>query len=106
VFFGVRTLSDAFYLDRFSRLVAKSEGALDVVLAVSHEEVATPQHPQFSAIQIAHGFVHDVANQRLETDCSSLTSFVAGPPPMVDGAIRVLIGHGVPPTQIRYDKFG
>ena len=106
VFFGVRTLRDGFYLERFSRLVTRSQGALEVVLALSHEEVEAPLHPQFSTIQIAHGFVHDVANDRLEADCSAVTSFVAGPPPMVDGAIRVLIGHGVPSTQIRYDKFG
>lgn len=106
VFFGVRTLSDGFYLDRFSRLVTQSDGALEVVLALSHGEAVASVHPQYPAIQMAKGFVHDVANDRLEADCSAMTTFVAGPPPMVDGAIRVLIGHGVPSAQIRYDKFG
>jgi toluene monooxygenase electron transfer component len=106
VFFGVRTLNDGFYLDRFSRLVAASDGALEVVLALSHEVVDQPTHPQFGAIKIAAGFVHDVADANLPADCGEVTSFVAGPPPMVDGAIRVLIGHGISSSQIRYDKFG
>ncbi len=106
VFFGVRSLRDGFYLDRFSRLVAQSRGALQVFLVLSHETVDVAVHPQFGNIKIATGFVHDVADAHLEVDCSHVTSFVAGPPPMVDGAIRVLIGHGVPSTQIRYDKFG
>lgn len=106
VFFGVRTLADGFYLDRFSRLVAASNGALEVVLALSHEAVPGPFHPQFPLIKIAHGFVHDAADAALEADCGAKTCFVAGPPPMVDGAIRILIGHGVPSTAIRYDKFG
>ena len=106
VFFGVRTLADGFYLDRFARLVGQSKGALDVVLALSHETVATGPHPQFGGIKIATGFVHDVAHAMLEPDCEAVSSFVEGPPPMVDVAIRTLIGHGVPSANIRYDKFG
>lgn len=106
VFFGVRTLADGFYLDRFSRLAAVAGGALEVVLAVSHEALSAERHPQFPAIRLATGFVHDVADARLAADCSQATCFVAGPPPMVDGAIRVLIGHGVPAASVRYDKFG
>jgi toluene monooxygenase electron transfer component len=33
-------------------------------------------------------------------------AYVAGPPPMVDGAIRSLIVGGVGRAAIRYDKFG
>lgn len=106
VFFGVRTLADGFYLDRFARLAAASRGALDVVLALSHEVAAAPFHPDFKEIKVAHGFVHEVADQMLEPNCEAVSSFVAGPPPMVDGAIRVLIGHGVSSQLIRYDKFG
>lgn len=106
VFFGVRTLADGFYLDRFSRLAGVSGGALEVVLALSHETLSSDSHPDFPVIKIASGFVHDTADARLEQDCADATCFVAGPPPMVDGAIRVLIGHGVPSAAIRYDKFG
>jgi len=106
VFFGVRTLADGFYLDRFSRLVGLAGRSLEVVLALSDEAPSSDTHPDFPAIKVAAGFVHEVADQRLATDCSGMTSFVAGPPPMVDGAIRVLIGHGVPAARVRYDKFG
>jgi toluene monooxygenase electron transfer component len=106
VFFGVRTLADGFYLDRFDRYVARSRGALSVVLALSHEVPGPACHPSYEGILLAHGFVHDVANAQLASDCAANTCFVAGPPPMVDGAIRVLIGKGVASAAIRYDKFG
>ena len=33
-------------------------------------------------------------------------AYVAGPPPMVDGALKALIAQGgLSPRQIRYDKF-
>lgn len=106
VFFGVRTLADGFYLDRLNKYVEASKGALEVVLALSHETLDTPIHPQFQGIKVASGFVHDVANEMLDANCEAVSSFVAGPPPMVDGAIRTLIGHSVPSANIRYDKFG
>ena len=106
VFFGVRTLADGFYLDRLARLATASKGALDVVLALSHAVDTAPFHPDFKEIKIDHGFVHEVADRLLEPNCEAVSSFVAGPPPMVDGAIRVLIGHGVSSQLIRYDKFG
>ncbi len=106
VFFGVRTLADGFYLDRFDRLVAGSNWALEVVLALSHENSSQPVHPEYPRIKLAHGFVHEVADARLPAACENVSAFVAGPPPMVDGAIRMLIGHGVASASIRYDKFG
>ncbi len=106
VYFGVRTLADAFYLDRFATHAAASDGALEIVLALSDERPTTPMHPAYSGIHLAHGYVHDVADAQLAPDCSNHACFVAGPPPMVDGAIRILIGHGVAAPSIRYDKFG
>ena len=106
VYFGVRTLADGFYLDRLSRHVEAAKGALRVVLALSHETVNAPSHPKFPHIGVATGFVHDVAGSLLDADCAGTAAFVAGPPPMVDGAIRVLLGHNVASTSIRYDKFG
>jgi toluene monooxygenase electron transfer component len=106
VFFGVRSLADGFYLDRFSHYVTQANGALEVVLALSDEAAVSPIHPQFTNLKIATGLVHDVADRMLDPVCSFITPFVAGPPLMVDGAIRTLIAHGVPSTQIRYDKFG
>jgi toluene monooxygenase electron transfer component len=106
VFFGVRSLADGFYLDRFSHYVTQANGALEVVLALSDEAAVSPIHPQFTNLKIVTGLVHDVADRMLDLVCGPITPFVAGPPLMVDGAIRTLIAHGVPSTQIRYDKFG
>jgi toluene monooxygenase electron transfer component len=106
VYFGVRTLSDGFYLDRLARHVAAADGNLNVVLALSHETPNTTHHLGFPGVRLGHGFVHDVAARDLAGRCDNVSAFVAGPPPMVDGAIRTLLAQSVPSAQIRYDKFG
>jgi toluene monooxygenase electron transfer component len=107
VFFGVRTLADGFYLDRLARHVATSSGAVDVTLVLSHEAPPGARHPRHPAIGLAHGFVHDAAGAALSGGAPGALAFVAGPPPMVDGALRTLLTQArIPPTSIRYDKFG
>ncbi len=115
VFFGVRTLADGFYLSELSRHVTQSGGAVEVTLVLSHETPAGTHHPDFPALKLGTGFVHEAAAQALaEGAPSSLLDkpepalgFVAGPPPMVDGAIRSLLTVArIPARLIRYDKFG
>ena len=107
VFFGVRTLADGFYLDRFADLCARSKGALSVTLALSDVAPEKPTHPTYPAIALAHGFVHEVASAALAgVNGVDFTCFVAGPVPMVNGAIGVLLTAGVPSSRIRFDKFG
>jgi toluene monooxygenase electron transfer component len=106
VFFGVRTLSDGFYLSELSRYVSAAAGALEVTLALSHEPALAAVHPEFPGIRLAHGMVSDVAGQAMMGRYDECVGFVAGPPPMVDGALRLLIRQGqLPPQFIRYDKF-
>lgn len=106
LFFGVRTLSDGFYLDRLASLVDHAGGSLTVTLVLSDEAASTPRHPQFKALHLAEGFVHDAAARLIEGPGDNTVGFVAGPPPMVDGAIRMLISNaGLRPERIRYDKF-
>lgn len=110
LYFGVRTLSDGFYLKELAGLVEKSGGALQVILALSDEAAGGPTHPDFPSIQLQEGFVHEVAARGVTEFRGNLNDqtvgFVAGPPPMVDGAIRVLLSEaGLPPSSIRYDKF-
>ena len=110
LFFGVRTLQDAFYVQELAALAERSNGALSVTLALSHEAAPSNTHPTSDLIQLSEGFVHDVAARSLATTAQSVSDeaigFVAGPPAMVDGAIRVLLGDGnLPPDRIRYDKF-
>lgn len=106
LFFGVRTLADGFYLAELAEMVRRSRGALSVTLALSDVPPSGPAHPDFPEIALAGGFVHEAAAAALSEPSPDAIGFVAGPPPMVDGAIRTLIATaGLPPTRIRYDKF-
>jgi toluene monooxygenase electron transfer component len=106
VFFGVRTLADCFYLDELARHVAASHGHLEVTVALSHEAAVSSRHNRVGSIQLASGFVHEVAAQALAERHDDVIAYVAGPPPMVDAALKVLIAQGgLSPRQIRYDKF-
>lgn len=107
VFFGVRTLADCFYMKEFAELVEASGGNLEVTVALSHEEAASEVHRDFRSIRLASGFVHEVAAKGMMGRFENTVGFVAGPPPMVDGALRMLIMEARLPAQfIRYDKFG
>jgi len=106
VYFGVRTLADGFYLDQLSHYVSAAEGKLEVTLALSHEQPATDRHTQLPGIRLSHGLVADVASQEMVGRYADIVSFVAGPSPMVDGALRFLLRDARIPAQfIRYDKF-
>jgi toluene monooxygenase electron transfer component len=104
VFFGVRTLQDVFYLEALARYVASSHGNLEVTLALSHEIAMTAFHTEYPVLRLASGMVHEVACKAI--GASDAIAFVAGPPIMVDAAIRGLIICGIPSQDIRYDKFG
>lgn len=105
VFFGVRTLQDTFYLELLSRYVSELHGNLEVTIALSDEPAMTPSHAGFPALALASGMVHDVAAKAIVGSDTDVIAYVAGPPIMVDAAIRVLIVSGVPNRDIRYDKF-
>ena len=106
LFFGVRTLADGFYLSELASLVEKAGGALEVTLVLSDEAAPSPTHPSFPELKLADGFVHEAASRLLGATSDDAIGFVAGPPPMVDAAIRMLITEaGLTPNRIRYDKF-
>jgi propane monooxygenase reductase subunit len=50
------------------------------------------------------GLITDVV-MRLEDDLSGTEAYLAGPPPMIDAAIPVLMRMGVDEKDIFYDKF-
>ena len=107
VFFGVRTARDVFFMDALSAHVASSSGNLEVTVALSDEDVSAALEAQYPALNFATGFVHAVAVARMAGRCGGLTAYVAGPPPMVDAALRALIVEvRLPASDIRYDKFG
>ena len=106
VFFGVRGLADGFYLQELSDYVAAAGGKLAVTLALSHEPVPGAMHPQFPHIRLAAGMVTDVMTQAMGGRYDGTVSFIAGPTPMVDEALRILIRVARQPAAfVRYDKY-
>jgi toluene monooxygenase electron transfer component len=98
VFFGVRTMKDAFFLEDLSRF------NVEVTVAVSDEEV--PQATERPKLRFERGLVHEVAKRVMAGKYQNVRAYVAGPPPAVDAAIRVLLLDAKLTTDnIRYDKF-
>jgi toluene monooxygenase electron transfer component len=63
-------------------------------------------HPKFPHIRLMHGMVADAARQAMGGRYDNMVGFVAGPPIMVDDALRMLIREArLPPQFVRYDKF-
>lgn len=106
VFFGVRTMKDVFFLDELSKLVSMFPGKLEVTIAISDEDAPPHEQTNYPALAYATGLVHVVAAQKMSGRYDNTVAFVAGPPPMVDGALRALILEArLPAADIRYDKF-
>jgi toluene monooxygenase electron transfer component len=106
VFFGVRTLADAFYLAELAAFAAAAGSNLEVTLALSHAPVDAETHPQFPAIRLAAGMVSEVAQRAMAGRYDNVVAFVAGPPIMVDSVLRHLTYEvKLPRAFIRYDKF-
>ncbi len=107
VFFGVRTGEDVFYLEELSALAARFPENLAVTVALSDAEPSVTLQQAYPQIRFETGFVHTVVSANIAGLTENVTGFVAGPPPMVDGALRMLVVEAqVPPNKIRYDKFG
>ncbi|WP_343062240.1 2Fe-2S iron-sulfur cluster binding domain-containing protein [Hyphomicrobium methylovorum] len=107
VFFGVPTLQDGFYLDELAKYVIESDGGLAVTLALSNETPPQERHPNYEQVLLTSGFVHTAMAASMANQYQNAMAYLAGPPPMVDAALRVLITEGqLSPQAIRYDKFG
>ena len=105
VFFGVRTLEDRFFMDELSRVALSFPDSVRITVALSDEE-ARSNYSESEGLHYESGFVHEVAGRHIPENSDDLITFVAGPPPMVDGAIRLLlVKHRIPAAHIRYDKF-
>ncbi len=105
IYFGVRTVHDMFYLEELSRLVAASNGNLEVTIALSDAPATTLTIPSFPNLKLAGGFVHEVADKAIAGRHENTTAYIAGPPVMVNAATRALIIGGFSAQNIRYDKF-
>ena len=106
VFFGVRTMRDAFYLAELSALREKFPQTLAITVALSDEDVPASATQQFPQLKFARGLVHEVAKREMAGRYQDVRAYLAGPPPAVDAAIRVLLLEAKLTTDhIRYDKF-
>lgn len=106
VFFGVRTMKDAFYLDVLSQLRKDAAHGLAVTVALSDEDVPAAAARQFPLLRFERGLVHEVANREMAGKYHNVRAYLAGPPPAVDAAIRVLLLEAKLTTDnIRYDKY-
>ena len=106
VFFGIRTMRDAFYLDELEAFRGRYPGRLGVTIALSDEDVPDALVNRYPAFAFARGFVHEVAGERMKGRYAGVRAWVAGPPPMVDASLRLLLREArLSPADIRYDKF-
>ena len=106
VFFGIRTMKDAFFLEELSAFKARAPRNLHITVALSDQDAPAAERTAWPTLDYATGFVHKVTAEKLSGAFDNMAAFVAGPPPMVDGAIRMLIMEGrLPAADIRYDKF-
>lgn len=110
LFFGVRTTRDLFFVDRLRALRDRHPENLSVTIVLSdEEEPAVAGQRAGQELDWATGLVHEVAISALSAadgPTDNLLVYLAGPPPMVDSAIRsLIIDTGIPPGSIRYDKF-
>jgi toluene monooxygenase electron transfer component len=106
VFFGIRTLRDAFFFDELSALRSEFGERLEITVALSDEDVPASAQKDWPALAFTRGFVHEAAKRAMAGKYQNVRAYVAGPPPAVDAAIRVLLLEAKLTTDnIRYDKF-
>jgi toluene monooxygenase electron transfer component len=106
VFFGVRTARDGFFLDELEAFRARCPARLTVTVALSDEDIPDALAARYPRFAFARGLVHAVAGERMRGRFADVRAYVAGPPPMVDASLRLLLREArLPPADIRYDKF-
>ena len=75
-------------------------------VALSDEDVPASLTAAYPRFAFARGFVHAVAGEGMKGRFADVRAYVAGPPPIVDASLRLLLREArLPPADIRYDKF-
>ncbi|CEG54702.1 Methanesulfonate monooxygenase component reductase [Stutzerimonas xanthomarina] len=107
VFFGVRANADAFLLNRLAKAVDTYDGRLKVTVALSDEPPTDSLRDNYPTLSFVQGMVHDAARDGLaDIDLQRTIAYVAGPPPLVSAAQRLLLlERKMSAGSIRYDKF-
>jgi toluene monooxygenase electron transfer component len=105
LFFGVRTMRDAFFLEQLTQYRSENTG-LDVTVCLSDEPVPETAARDWPVLAFAHGLVHEVVRTAMAGKYENVRAYVAGPPPAVDAALRVLLLDAkLTSDNIRYDKY-
>lgn len=105
VFFGVRTAADTFFLKELSEFKSQCGENLNIVVALSEEDSSESIQNDFPLLKFDRGFVHEVAGRYMEDRYDNIRAYLAGPPPLVNGSIGMLLRARVTTDNIRYDKF-
>lgn len=106
IFFGARTLDDLYGMDELMAVRAAFPERVSLTIALSEEAPGAGPGSRWPGVAFAAGFVHEVAGLAMAGKYDGVTAYLAGPPPMVEGAMRMLVSQAkLPPTRIRYDKF-
>lgn len=106
VFFGVRTLQDAFFLDELTTYARQFESTLEITIGISEGQVSDHMVSQYPFLKFSTGLIHEIAAQAVKGNTSNTQIYLAGPTPLVDAAIRhLLIVEKVDAKNIAYDKF-
>lgn len=97
-YYGARTEADLFHLDELAELERK----LPNFTFVPCLSDTWPDDWEDGVGDT--GMVTEVVDRR-ETDIKECDVYLCGPPPMIDSALPLLEGLGVPESQVFYDKF-
>jgi toluene monooxygenase electron transfer component len=80
--------------------------AFEATVALSDASAGAAERARWPALCFEDGMVHEAVGRGLEGGCDNTMAFLAGPPPMVDATMRVVMLKGrLPPSRIRFDKF-
>ncbi len=96
LFFGARGMADLMYEEEFARM-GEEMANLEVHYALSEPA----QSPEWCG---ETGFIHESV-ERVLGSAGNRQAFLCGPPKMVEAAIAVLTGKGIPRERIFYDEF-
>lgn len=87
-------------------LPAFDEWLLDPAKVRVSVAVSGPEPADAVAWTGERGFVHKLVGRTLTGDLTAHRYYLAGPPPMIETAVRMLmVEHKVPALQIHYDRF-
>ena len=105
VYFGVRTMKDAFYLDALSAFRERCGERLRIALVLSEQPASETEKAAHPLLQFDTGFVHEAAGRGMQGRFQNVRAYLAGPPPAVDASVRLLLMSRVSGDNIRYDKY-